>query len=527
MQANQSKCGNDLSNAITSEAVPGVFNIARERRIRDKFDVMGSQWKRNNGLNKLYWPACIFTFVASLMLLPVLLPVILLLLAYNGCICLLIRLKGAGPLRADDVVWQQDRATNLHIVSAVVFLAGQSTAEKLRELVAERLVNFRRENGEKLCPRLTRRIGTMYGQYVWIEEANFNIEQHVKLWQGRQPATTTDLQDIVSEICSQPLPYDKPLWEFILVPTPEMENTHCFVFRIHHSYADGIALTRLFVNNLFDVPVRDYEPIRFSTKQRLLTWCKAALVGPMTVLTKCLSPADRSEIHGGALNGKKIVAWSKRFSLASVKEIKNATKTTVNDVMTSCLSGALRRYLRDNSAQKPQDIWAAVPVDVRADRRSMKFTNKFALVFLRAPVGVEGSMEQLFETKRRMDEIKKSAEPFVAASTVRLLMLLPHFISKPILDLFSFKMSCVLSNVPGPQLTLTIGGNKALGGVFWPPARANIAIMMSIFSYNGHINIGVMVDEAIISKPHEIVANFEKHFDELCETLNISQSKLE
>ena len=488
---------------------------------------MESQRKRSNGLNKLYWLACIFTFAASLMLLPVLLPVILLLLAYNGCICLLIRLKGAVPLPADDVVWQQDRETNLHIVSAVVFLAGQSTVEKLRELVEERLVNFQRENGEKLCPRLTCRIETMYGQYVWIEAANFNMEQHVRLWQGRLPGTTTELQDIVSEICSQPLPDDKPLWEFILVPTPAMENSHCFVFRIHHSYADGIALTRLFVNNLFDVPVRNYEPIRFSAKQRLLMWCKAALVGPITVLTKCLSPADNSKIHGGLLNGKKIVAWSKRFSLATVKEIKNETKTTVNDVMTSCLSGALRRYLQDNSEQKPQDIWAAVPVDVRADRKSMKFTNKFALVFLRAPVGVEDSMEQLFETKQRMDEIKKSAEAFVAASTVRLLMLLPHFISKPILDLFSLKMSCVLSNVPGPQLTLTIGGNEALGGVFWPPARANIAIMMSIFSYNGHINIGVMADEAIISKPQEIVANFEKHFDELCEAMNISQNKLE
>lgn len=472
-------------------------------------------------LDKYYWVACIFTFVVSVLLLPVFLPVILLFLAYNACINLLIRRKGAIPLRADDVVWQQDRATNLHIVSAVVFLEGNSTVEKLRKLVADRLVYFKRENGEKICPRLTYCIDTIYKQYVWIEDPNFNMEQHVKLWEGRLPITTAELQVIVSEICSQPLPYDKPRWEFVLIHTPDLNNSHCFVFRIHHSYADGIALTRVFVNNLFDVPVREYETIRFSAKQRLLMWCKAAFVAPMTVITKCLSPADHSEIHGKALSGKKIVAWSKKHSLATVKAIKNKTKTTVNDVMTSCLSGAMRRYLKDHSEQEPQDIWAAVPVDIRADRKSMKFTNKFALVFLRAPVGVEGNLDELFETKQRMDEIKISAEPFVAASTVRLLMLLPHFLSKPILDIFSSKMSCVLSNVPGPQLTLTIGGNEVLGGVFWPPARANIAIMMSIFSYNGHINIGVMADEAIVSKPEEIVENFEKHFEELCETMNI------
>lgn len=479
------------------------------------------QHPKDNSSAKLYPIAYVITFLMSLMLLPVLLPVIFSLLAYNGVICLLICLNGAVPLRADDVVWQQDRPTNRHIVSAVVFLAGQSTVEKLREIVAQRLVYFVRESGERLCPRLTCRISTMFGQYVWLEDSGFSLEKQVRLWDGELPTTTDEVQDIVSQICSQPLPLTSPLWEFVLIPTPDLDNSHLFLFRIHHSYADGIALTRLFVNNLFDVPVRDYEPTRFTTKQRFLMWCKAAVVGPLIVLTKCFTSPDRSGIHGGTLNGKKLVAWSKKLSLATVKEIKNQTKTTVNDVMVSCLSGALRKYLKDHSTIKPQDIWAAVPVDVRATKNSMKFKNKFALVFLRAPVGVEGNINQLFETKHRMDEIKRSAEPLVAATTVRLLMLLPHFISKPILDIFSLKMSCVLSNVPGPQVTLTIGGNEALGGVFWPPARADIALMMSIFSYNGHINIGVMTDEAVIARPKDIVINFENHFQELCNAMNI------
>lgn len=481
--------------------------------------------KGNECETKLYSAACIITFLMSLMLLPVFLPVIILLLAYNGVIYVLIRLNDAVPLRADDVVWQQDRPTNRHIVSAVVFLAGQSTVEKLREIVAQRLVYFVREGTEeRLCPRLTCRIATMFGQYVWLEDSGFSVEKHVRLWQGKLPTTTDEVQEVVSEICSQPLPLTLPLWEFVLIPTPAMNDSHLFLFRIHHSYADGIALTRVFVNNLFDIPVKDYEPIRFTTNQRFLMWCKAALVGPMTVLTKCLSRPDSSEIHGGNLSGKKRVAWSKKMSLATVKQIKSKTKTTVNDVMVSCLAGALRTYLKDHSTEKPQDIWAAVPVDVRASRKSLKFKNKFALVFLRAPVGVEDDIDQLFETKRRMDEIKRSAEPLVAASTVRLLMLLPHFISKPILDIFSIKMSCVLSNVPGPQITLTIGGNEALGGVFWPPARCNIALMMSIFSYNGHINIGVMADEAVIPEPKIIVNNFEKHFQKLCESIGVEQN---
>ncbi|XP_046853887.1 putative diacyglycerol O-acyltransferase MT1809 [Xenia sp. Carnegie-2017] len=470
---------------------------------------------------KIYWAACVLAFIASVLLLPVFLPIILLLLIYHGGVRCLIYLKGAIPLAADDAVWQQDRSTNLHIVNAVMFLAGRLTLKNLEELVNQRLVKSKRANGEKLCPRLTCCIDVLYGQYVWIEDGAFKIENHVQLWGGKQPKTMQDLENVISEISSQILQRKKPLWEFISIPTPDINDSHVIVFRIHHSYADGVALTRLFVNNLFDVPLNHHEPIKFSTKKRFLMLTKAALVGPLTVISRCLSPRDYSEIHGSQLNGKKLVSWSKKFELATVKEIKNRTETTVNDVMTSCLSGALRRYLQDHSEEKPKDVWAAVPVDIRMDKSSMKFDNRFALVFLRAPVSKKDCIEQLYETKKRMDEIKRSAEPFVAATTTQLLMLLPHFISKTILDIFSSKVSCVLSNVPGPQFPLTIGGNKALGGIFWPPARANIAIMMSIFSYNGQIGIGVMTDEAIIPKPSEIVANFEKIFTEMCETMNI------
>merc|ERR1739844_735310 len=109
---------------------------------------------------------------------------------------------------------------------------------------------------------------------------------------------------------------------------------------------------------------------------------------------------------------------------------KNSTGTTVNDVMVSCIAGGLHDYLKENGIQTPDDMWASVPVDIRASRKSLKFKNKFALVFLRLPIAAADCLERLFITKHRMDTIKRSAEPLVTATTVKLLMMLPGIVSK-------------------------------------------------------------------------------------------------
>ena len=297
---------------------------------------------------------------------------------------------------------------------------------------------------------------------------------------------------------------------------------------VHHSVADGVALTRVFVKNLYDVPPQGAEPKKFSTKQRVYMWCKAILVGPFMAVTKFFSKSDRSSIHGQELCGKKVVAWSKNVDLSLVKQVKNVAGTTVNDVMVSCLAGALHDYLkgRDSSdVAKLDDMWASVPVDIRASTHSVKLKNKFALVFLRLPIVAKNAVDRLLATKQRMDIIKTSAEPLVTATTVQILMMLPEFISRSLIDFFSKKVSCVLSNVPGPQQTLYLGGQKIVEGIFFVPQRANIGVGLSIFSYGGGIRVGVYCDECVIPKPKEVVQGFEKNFWKLVNELNINENE--
>lgn len=431
------------------------------------------------------------------------------------------------PFHEDDAVWQQDRATNRHIVPAVMVVEGQPDIRKLRKIICERIVYGKDEKGARICPRLTQVVQRHLRYYVWKEDENFGIEKQVLNWTGEYPKRLEDLDRTISEICSTPLPEGLSPWQFIVVPILE-ENYFVLLLRIHHSIADGVALTRVFVKNLYDVPPQGAEPKKFSTKQRVYMWCKAMVVGPLMVLTKFFAKSDRSSIHGQELCGKKVVALSKNVDLSLVKQVKNVAGTTVNDVMVSCLAGALHDYLkcRDNcDVAKLDDMWAYVPVDIRASTHSVKLKNKFALVSLRLPIEAKSAVDRLLATKQRMDIIKTSAEPMVTATTVQILMMLPEFISRSLIDFFSRKATCVLSNVPGPLQTLYLGGQKIAEGIFWVPQRANIGVGLSIFSYGGGIRVGVYCDENVIPKPKEVVEKFEKNFRQLVHELNINENE--
>lgn len=428
------------------------------------------------------------------------------------------------PLSPDDAVWLQDCPINPHMINALMVVEGRPDIEKLRQIICNRLVLGEDEKGERICPRLSQTIQQRFGHFVWEDDKDFRMEKHVTKWGGNLPHSLEELDVVITEICSISLPKFLSPWQFVVIP---IEEEYCFglLLRVHHSIADGVALTRVFGKNLCDIPPRAPETKKFSTHQWFYMWLKAMFFCPLLALIKTFTPADSSKLHGQELCGKKAISWSRNIDLTLVKQVKNMVGTTVNDVMVSCVAGALHDYLKENNnVLKPEDMWASVPVDIRYSAKSVKLKNNIAFVYLRLPIAAKNAVERLLETKRRMDVIKTSSEPLAAALGVKIVMMLPQWLSKPVLDFYASKMSCVLSNVPGPQQALFLGGQKIVEGIFWVPQRANIGLGLSIFSYSGGIRIGVSSDQCVLPKPKEVVRCFEKNFQQLVNELNINEN---
>src|SRR5688572_28605955 len=80
----------------------------------------------------------------------------------------------------------------------------------------------------------------------WEEDEAFELGWHLRQVDLPGAAGKAELQDLVSELASQPLDFDRPLWQFHLVRN--YAGGSALVMRIHHCYADGIALIQVMLS---------------------------------------------------------------------------------------------------------------------------------------------------------------------------------------------------------------------------------------------------------------------------------------
>jgi WS/DGAT/MGAT family acyltransferase len=197
--------------------------------------------------------------------------------------------------------------------------------------------------------------------------------------------------------------------------------------------------------------------------------------------------------------------------LDGIKAICHATGTTVNDVLTAAMTGALRRYLlsRDSLVD---EIRVMLPYNLRAPGEPLPrdLGNRFGLVYLTLPVGIADPSDRLAEVHRRMQEIKHSREGGLSYAILEAVGLTPHQIEQSLLDVFAHKTSAVLTNVAGPSEPVYFAGSKIAGVVPWVPAAGTIGMGISIFSYNDGVTVGLQVDAGLIPDAETIIADYER-----------------
>jgi hypothetical protein len=127
------------------------------------------------------------------------------------------------------------------------------------------------------------------------------------------------------------------------------------------------------------------------------------------------------------------------------------------------------------------------------------------------------SLERRIElVKATMDDLKRSAAPVVVFGLQKaLLAFLPEVASRGLIDFLANKCTAVVTNVPGPQQDISLAGRKVRGMLFWVPQRADIGIGISILSFAGKVQVGVMADASLMEDPHHLVHAFEAEFEAL------------
>ena len=204
------------------------------------------------------------------------------------------------------------------------------------------------------------------------------------------------------------------------------------------------------------------------------------------------------------------------MSLDRVKTVGRGLGCSVNDVLLACVAGAIGAYLREvGDDPSGKEIRAMVPVNLRPPEEAWKLGNRFGLAPLVLPVGIDNPIERVYAVRRRMSELKDSYQPLLAFAVLAVAGLLIKPAQDALLGIFARKSTAVMTNVPGPVRALQLCGSTIRQQMFWVPASGDVGMGVSILTYDGGVQFGLITDGALCPRPQHIIERFEPEFEKL------------
>lgn len=232
-------------------------------------------------------------------------------------------------------------------------------------------------------------------------------------------------------------------------------------------------------------------------------------------------PNDSQTRLKGKTGTVKCVAWSEPLDLVRVKDVGYILGCSVNDVLLASVAGAIRSYLvaKGDTVASDAVLRAFVPVNLRPPGKEYKLGNQFGLVGLELPIGEANPVARVFEVRRRMNALKTGYQAVVSMALLGVVGYLPKAVQRQALGLLSDKGSAVMTNVPGPAKPLYLAGSKIAQNMFWVPQSGNVGVGVSILSYAGGVQFGLITDRKLCPDPEAIISQFEPEFDKLLTSL--------
>jgi diacylglycerol O-acyltransferase / wax synthase len=420
-----------------------------------------------------------------------------------------------------DNAWlHMEMPTNLMMVGSLVFYDAPLDREQLLTTLRQRLLNH---------PRFVQRIEpSPLGPPRWVPDKMFDLNAHVHSVALPAPGGDAELRTLVGDLMSSPLDMSRPLWDAHLI-----ENYHdggLMLTRIHHCIADGTALIHVLLGLTattaaasLHAPHHPTQSIEGGAGFHLPSLDPRHAVEGIVELgahaytlarLTALWPDSSTTLRGDLVRTKQ-VAWTQPFPLESLRTLRKASGYTVNDILVTAVTGALRTYIRKHDAEVPEHIRALVPVDMRASTSDGTAGNQFGLVFLDMPVGLARRRDRLTAVHERMEAARHSPQPSVTFEVIGALGLVPQTVRRLVTRFFGSKGTAVVTNVRGPENELYFAGRKLRHMTFFVPQSAMLGVGISIMTYAGEIQMGVIADAGLVPDPLAITHDITEELREL------------
>jgi len=142
------------------------------------------------------------------------------------------------PMSKVDTAWlRMESPTNLMMITGLLFLNKRMEPRKLKRVIAERFLAF---------PRFRQKAVDEGNAAFWETDIDFDMDWHVRVAALPGKGDKAALEKYTSELASTALDHSRPLWQFHLIEN--YDGGSVLLSRIHHCYADGLALVQVMLS---------------------------------------------------------------------------------------------------------------------------------------------------------------------------------------------------------------------------------------------------------------------------------------
>jgi WS/DGAT/MGAT family acyltransferase len=451
---------------------------------------------------------------------------------------------------------QEGANSHMHVGGLTIIEGPPPSMEDFLEQIRRRL---------HLVPRYRQKLAHTAldsGRPVWVDDPSFSLEFHVRHTALPAPGSSEQLRNLTARVFSQGLDRTRPLWEMWLIEGLQ-DDRFALISKTHHALIDGIAGVDL-GTVLFDV-TKEPAPLRHSgtpwrphsepdTSELIAVGLRGAVRAGAEVVGAAIGalahPERTLERARVAAEGIGEIVWAglnpapstpfnveigphRRFvgvvaQLEDFKLVKNVLGGTVNDVVLTVVTGALRSFLIARGVRtEGLEMRALVPVSVRTLGERHELGNRIAAMRGPLPIYIDDPLQRLRFVRHAMDGLKESKQALGAEMIAGAQNFAPPTILAQASRLnFSTRLfNLIVTNVPGPQFPLYVLGRRmerVYPVAFLPE---NHALAIAIMSYDGEMNFGLLGDFDALPDIDSIGESISAELAKLVEIARAKQSE--
>jgi len=396
-----------------------------------------------------------------------------------------------------------------------------------------------------LVPRYrqkVRRVPFNLGPPVWVDDADFDLDFHLRRTALAEPGGDVALTRLVARIMSQRLDRERPLWETWLIEGLP-EGRWALLSKVHHCLVDGVTGNQLYrlicdtgpkprrplpdhwqprdTGETIDLTLDALGRLARTPFDQVRALARAArspgglgsslreTARGLTALAEGFAPATPSSLFGPIGKARRYAVA--RVPLERLSAVASAHDVTINDVYLSAVAGAFRRLIQARGEDPgPDTIRTLVPVNVRRRNEEGVLDNRVSSLLLLLPVELDDPVQRLAVVHQRIGDLRAQHEVEAGVALVSLADQEPYsavsLVIRTGLRLPPRAIVTVTTNVPGPAEQLYILGRPIREILPYVPIAERMRIGVSVFTYAGQAAFGVTADFASVPEADDFAA---------------------